>query len=494
MTPASFVSMDGFLKRRLRSGEALSLYLYELKRLLDQAMPGLDATARSPLLLHQFMEGLPTVVSKQLRAAGDVKDLDTALERARTLMTLEEGSTTVAAMEEKLREETQDTLNDNAGKEKEMQNVFRVDDWGIWLGIVVSRETTTGRPYSRGQQASPLVCEGPAVSKLVTIAAIESKVVTLTGKLGGATVNIFLDSGSSISLVRKAALQVAENVRVITPTTLIQLVTAAGEKLKIVDYVTAPIQVGDRTIEHNFVVVDNLITSVILGVDFMQKHGLVLNFSHSPVQVLYNNNNRNKPDGLSTLLPIIQKAKSTSHFAAATRSQDEDVVDECAVPKFGNLVASFELPECPRSELKTVVGKFKTLFRTLPGKTDYADHYIPTTGSPVRVPPRRIPEQYRSVVEEQIKSRLQQGIIENSCSPWMAPAVYVEKKSGDIRLCVDYRELNKRTKKDAYPLPLPDEVQGHMAGATIFSTLDLQSAFCPGPGMGLYQLHECLLA
>ena len=103
-----------------------------------------------------------------------------------------------------------------------------------------------------------------------------------------------------------------------------------------------------------------------------------MNFSHSPVQVLYNNNNRNKPDGLSTLLPIIQKAKSTSHFAAATRSQDEDVVDECAVPKFGNLVASFELPECPRSELKTVVGKFKTLFRTLPGKTDYADHYIPT--------------------------------------------------------------------------------------------------------------------
>ena len=55
-------------------------------------MPGLDATARSPLLLHQFMEGLPTVVSRQLRAAGDVKELDMALERARTLMTLEEGA------------------------------------------------------------------------------------------------------------------------------------------------------------------------------------------------------------------------------------------------------------------------------------------------------------------------------------------------------------------------------------------------------------------
>ena len=236
---------------------------------------------------------------------------------------------------------------------------------------------------------------------------------------------------------------------------------------------------GDRIIEHNFFVVDNLITSVILGVDFMQKHGLVLNFSHSPVQVLYNNNNEkcNKPDGLSTFLPIIQRAKSTSHFSAATKSQDEDVVDECAVPNFGNLMASFELPECPRSELRTVVGEFKTLFRTLPGKTDYADHYIPTTGSPVRVPSRRIPEQCRSKVEEQIKSMLQQGIIENSCSPWMAPAVYVEKKSGDIRLCVYYRELNKKKKKDAYTLPLPDEVQGHMAGATIFSTLEDTGSF-----------------
>jgi len=97
---------------------------------------------------------------------------------------------------------------------------------------------------------------------------------------------------------------------------------------------------------------------------------------------------------------------------------------------------------------------------------------------------------------------LQQGIIEESSSPWMEPAVYVLKKSGDLRLCVDYRELNKRTKKDAYPLPLPDEVQDRLAGSTVFSTLDLQSgywqlpvspedrektAFCPGPGMGLFQ-------
>ena len=78
-------------------------------------------------------------------------------------------------------------------------------------------------------------------------------------------------------------------------------------------------------------------------------------------------------------------------------------------------------------------------------------------------------------------------------------------KSGEIRLCVDYRELNKKTIKDAYPLTLPDEVQDQLAGSKVFSRLDLHSgywqlpvspndrektALCPGPGMGLYQFKR----
>ena len=87
----------------------------------------------------------------------------------------------------------------------------------------------------------------------------------------------------------------------------------------------------------------------------------------------------------------------------------------------------------------------------------------------------------------------------------MAPAVFVQKRNGEIRLCVDYRELNKRTVKDAYPLPRPDEVQDRLMGSTVFSTLDLRSsywqlpihvddqpktAFCPGPGFGLFQFRR----
>ena len=76
---------------------------------------------------------------------------------------------------------------------------------------------------------------------------------------------------------------------------------------------------------------------------------------------------------------------------------------------------------------------------------------------------------------------LDQGIIEETSSPQMAPMVFPRKKSGEIRLCVDYRELNKKTIKDAYPLPLPDEMQDHLAGSAIFSMLDLQCGYWQMP-------------
>ena len=68
---------------------------------------------------------------------------------------------------------------------------------------------------------------------------------------------------------------------------------------------------------------------------------------------------------------------------------------------------------------------------------------------------------------------LEVGVIERSSSPWMAPAVFVRKNSGEICLCIDYRELNKKIAKDAYPLPRLDEVQDCLAGSSIFSIFSL---------------------
>ena len=99
MAPQAFVSLDDFHKRRLHPGEPISVYVHELKKLLDQAMPGLDTGARDQLLLHQFLAGIPRDISKPIRAASDVKSLDQAMERARLLMAVDsEGPSPVAAV------------------------------------------------------------------------------------------------------------------------------------------------------------------------------------------------------------------------------------------------------------------------------------------------------------------------------------------------------------------------------------------------------------
>ena len=73
------------------------MFVHDLKKLLEQAMPGLEENARNQLLLHQFLSGLPEAASKQLRVGGEVKALDTAISRARLIMTVDEPGRNAAA-------------------------------------------------------------------------------------------------------------------------------------------------------------------------------------------------------------------------------------------------------------------------------------------------------------------------------------------------------------------------------------------------------------
>ena len=72
---------------------------------------------------------------------------------------------------------------------------------------------------------------------------------------------------------------------------------------------------------------------------------------------------------------------------------------------------------------------------------------------------------------------LEKGFIHPSVSPWGAPVLFVNKKNGTLRLCVDYRQLNKMTVKNKYPLPRIDDLFDHLKGASVFSKIDLRSGY-----------------
>ena len=138
----------------------------------------------------------------------------------------------------------------------------------------------------------------------------------------------------------------------------------------------------------------------------------------------------------------------TKMCAVSTKTEFiEDTIDDCAVPIY-DVAVNCDLSQYHNALLSTLLETYRSLFHTTPSKTNVAEHFIPTTGSPVKILPRRIPVNYRAEIEQQLATLLQQGIIEVSSSPWMAPAVFVHKKNGEIRLCIDYRELNKQTVKD----------------------------------------------
>ena len=101
------------------------------------------------------------------------------------------------------------------------------------------------------------------------------------------------------------------------------------------------------------------------------------------------------------------------------------------------------------------------------------------TGStrPIRCNPRKLSPKKIKIQQELVDKMLADGQIKHSMSAWSAPTVLVTKKDGTTRFCVDYRRLNARTKKDAFPLPRIDDSLNSLSGQAWFSTLDLASGY-----------------
>ena len=111
------------------------------------------------------------------------------------------------------------------------------------------------------------------------------------------------------------------------------------------------------------------------------------------------------------------------------------------------------------------------------GCTPLLEHTIETHRPPLRQPYRRQNPAVRREEMAQVQQMLASNVIRPSNSPWALPVVMVKKKDGSLRFCVDFRQLNAATVKDAHPLPKIDDLLDALHGARWFSTLDLKSGY-----------------
>ncbi|KAL0819744.1 hypothetical protein ABMA28_007792 [Loxostege sticticalis] len=96
---------------------------------------------------------------------------------------------------------------------------------------------------------------------------------------------------------------------------------------------------------------------------------------------------------------------------------------------------------------------------------------------PIVYRPYRLSQSERALVRNMVQEMIDSGIARESCSPYASPIVLVQKKTGEKRLCVDYRALNRKTKKDHYPLPRVEDQLDGLSGNTLFTSLDLASGY-----------------
>lgn len=96
---------------------------------------------------------------------------------------------------------------------------------------------------------------------------------------------------------------------------------------------------------------------------------------------------------------------------------------------------------------------------------------------PIHQNPRRLSAEQQNTVRKIVNQWIEKGIARPSISDYANPIVMVEKKNGESRLCVDYRQLNQKIVRDKYPLPLVEDQLDKLSEAMVYCTLDLKNGF-----------------
>ncbi|GJR37240.1 putative reverse transcriptase domain-containing protein [Tanacetum coccineum] len=305
----------------------------------------------------------------------------------------------------------------------------------------------------------------------------DSNVVTGTFLLNNHYASILFDTGADRSFISTAFSSMIN----ITPTPLENSydVELADGKLVGIDTIIRGCTLNflNHPFNIDLILVELGSFDIIIGMDWLRKYHAVIVCDEKLVQIPYGNETlifygNESNYGRESRLTIISCSKAQEYmakgyqiFLAQISAKKEE--DKSEGKKLKDVLIVQDFPEVFPEDLPGL----------LPARpVEFQIDLIPGTAPIARAPYRLTPSEMKDL-SEQLQELSDKGFIRPSSSPWGAPVLFVKKKDGSFRMCIDYHELNKLTLKNRYPLPRIDDLFDQLQGSSIYSKIDLRSGY-----------------
>nr|CAD1829905.1 unnamed protein product [Ananas comosus var. bracteatus] len=235
---------------------------------------------------------------------------------------------------------------------------------------------------------------------------------------------------------------------------------------------SCPIRVGDWIMPVDLLALRKLGDfNVVLGMDWLTKYYATIDCKNRTVTF--------REPGQTEV--VFSGCRSSLFAMSISSFRARQLISRGCVAYLASVVLRGE-NDTPRIEDIPVVREFQDvcpaelssmpLDREIKFVVDLVPGTTPISKAPYRMAPAELKE-----LRAQLQDLLDKGFIRPSVSPWGAPVLFVKKKDGSLRLCVDYRELNKVTIKNKYPLPRIDDLFDQLQGSCVYPKIDLQSGY-----------------
>ncbi|GKA65447.1 putative reverse transcriptase domain-containing protein [Tanacetum coccineum] len=278
----------------------------------------------------------------------------------------------------------------------------------------------------------------------------DPNVVTGTFSLNDHFVTVLFDSGADFSFISTEFAPLL-NVKpsIVNPGYVIEV--ADGKKVEVDRVIRdCKLELGSSLFSINLIPLGHGSFDVIVGMDWLSQHKAVIVCHEKVVEI---------PVEDGRILRV--HGERAVGITKALKSAKEDE------PKLSDISVVRDFEDVFPDDLSGLPPQRQVEFRIdlVPGAT-------PIAKSPYRLAPSEMQE-----LSGQLQELQDKGFIRPSHSPWGAPVLFVKKKDGSLRMCIDYRELNKLTVKNRYPLPRIDDLFDQLQGSRFFSKIDLRSGY-----------------